>query len=188
MTMRTAFLFFALISVPAYAADYSVTLKPDNTKIHFTLGDVLHTVNGTFVLKSGSIIFDPESGTTSGSIVVDVTSGESGSEARDKRMHANVLESGKYPEATFAPSKIDGVLAVPGTSNVKVYGVFAIHGAPHEVTMDTRVTATSDKLNATIQCDIPYVSWGMKDPSNFLLKVNKIARLTIDIAAPLEKR
>jgi len=188
MTPRMAWLFFALISVPVYAADYSVTLKPDNTKVHFTLGDVLHTVNGTFALKSGNILFDPESGKASGSVVVDVASGESGSEARDKRMRANVLESAKYPEATFAPSKIEGALAIPGTSSVKVYGVFTIHGAPHEVMMDTRVTTTSDKLNATVQCDIPYVSWGMKDPSNFLLKVNKTARLTIDVAAPLEKR
>lgn len=188
MTLRIAWFLFAVITAPAYAADYSVTLIPDNTKIHFTLGDVLHTVNGTFALKSGAIVFDPESGKASGSVVVDVTSGESGSEARDKRMHANVLESPKYPQAIFAPAKIEGPLAIPGTSNVKVYGVFTIHGAPHDVTMDTRVTATSDKLNATLQLDIPYVSWGMKDPSSFLLKVNKTAHLTIDIAAPLEKR
>jgi polyisoprenoid-binding protein YceI len=188
MTLRTSFLFLALTATPALAVDYAVTLKPDNTKVHFTLGDVLHTVNGTFALKSGTIVFSAESGKASGSVVVDVASGDSGSEARDKRMHANVLESAKYPEATFAPSKVEGALAIPGTSNVKVYGVFTIHGAAHDVTMDTRITATSDKLNATIQFDIPYVSWGMKDPSNFLLKVNKTAHLTIDIAAPLDRR
>jgi polyisoprenoid-binding protein YceI len=188
MTLRTFSLLLALTAAPACAADYVITLKPDNTKIHFTLADVLHTVNGTFALKSGTIVFDPDSGKASGKVVVDVAGGESGSEARDKRMHANVLESAKYPEATFAPSRIDGAVPLQGTSNVKLYGVFTIHGASHEVMMDTRVTTTSDKLDATIQFDIPYVSWGMKDPSNFLLKVNKTVHLTIDIAAPLEKR
>src|SRR5215472_9014811 len=95
MTLRVAFLLFALVTAPACAADYAVTLKPDTTKIHFTLGDVLHTVNGTFALKSGTIVFDPESHKASGNFIVDVATGESGSESRDKRMHASVLESVK---------------------------------------------------------------------------------------------
>ena len=188
MTLRVASVLLALGAARVYAADYSVTLKPDNTKIRFTLGDVLHTVNGTFALNSGTIVFDPESGKASGSVVVDVSSGESGNEARDKRMRANVLESAKYPEATFAPSGIEGALALNGTSNVKLFGVFTIHGAAHEITMDARVTTAPDAINAAIRFDIPYVSWGMKDPSNFLLKVDKTVHLAIDVSAPLQRK
>ena len=89
----------------ASAADYSFELKPDNTKIQFTLEDALHTVHGSFSLKRGTIDFSTDTGKASGQVVIDATSGESGSNARDSRMHANVLESKKYPEAVFAPDR-----------------------------------------------------------------------------------
>lgn len=178
----------AALSLPLSAADYRLELKPDATQIRFTLGDVLHTVNGTFRLKRGAIEFDTATGKASGEIVVDVASGESGSGARDSRMHANVLESKKYPEATFAPESVEGALAVPGASSVKLRGKFTIHGATHDAALDVRATATEDRLTAAIGFDLPYVAWGMKDPSNFLLKVEKTVKLTIDASGPLEKR
>ena len=193
MKLRPRTPFFVLLNVaflvsPVFGAAYSVDLKPDNTKIRWTLGDVLHTVSGTFNLERGTIDFDPETGKASGQLAVDVTSGNSGSEARDSRMHANVLESKKYPEATFVPNRIEGALAMPGTSSIKVYGSFTIHGAAHEVVMDAQVITTADQLRATLSFDIPYVAWGMKDPSNFLLKVNKTVKMSIDLSGPLQRR
>jgi polyisoprenoid-binding protein YceI len=186
--MRTAVLAIAVFVLPACAAEYNLDLKPASTKIQWTLGDVLHTVHGTFNLKRGNIDFDPASGKASGQVVVDVASGNSGSEARDRRMHANVLESAKYPEAIFIPSRVDGTLAIPGTSKIKVHGSFTIHGTAHEMTMDVQATVVGDEIHATIAFDIPYVAWGMKDPSNFLLKVEKIVRVSIDAAGQLQKR
>jgi polyisoprenoid-binding protein YceI len=80
-------------------------------------------------------------------------------------MHKNVLESGKYPEATFVPSHFEGRLAVPGTSKVKLFGTFTIHGAAHEITLEAQVTTTPDKMQAAISFDIPYVGWGMNEGS-----------------------
>ena len=188
MNLKNLLLALATFAIPAVAAEYHVDLNPENTKVHWTLGDVLHTVNGTFNLKRGAIDFDPETGKASGQVVVDVASGNSGSQARDHRMHANVLESAKYPEATFTPDRIEGALTVPGTSSVKVHGVFTIHGGSHEVTLATQATTTPDQLHAVLTLDIPYVAWGMKDPSNMLLKVNKTVAMSIEITAPLQKR
>jgi polyisoprenoid-binding protein YceI len=70
----------------------SLELRPENTKIQWTLSDVIHTVNGTFRLKRGHVDFDPATGKASGQVVIHFTSGNSGNEARDRRMHANVLE------------------------------------------------------------------------------------------------
>ena len=178
---------FLALTLPCLAADYSLELKPAATKVKFTLPDVLHTVHGTFNLKSGRIDFNPDTGRASGQIVVDVPSGASGSDARDSRMHANVLESKKYPEATFVPDRIEGALSLNGPSTVKVHGTFTIHGATHELTMDVRTSATADELHATMTFDIPYVAWGMKDPSNFLLKVDKTVQMTIETSGPLQK-
>src|SRR4051812_1628691 len=113
--MRLARLFVAAaaITLPAFAASYTLELKPETTKVQFTLTDPIHTVHGTFSLKRGTIDFDTDTGKASGQVVVDVTSGNSGSDARDSRMHANVLESKKFPEAVFTPDHVEGALVVP---------------------------------------------------------------------------
>ena len=188
MRFGTALVTLAAVAMPAFAAQYSFELKPENTKIQWTLGDVLHTVNGTFNLAHGRIDFDNDTGKASGQVVVDVASGKSGSDARDRRMHVNVLESSKFPEAVFAPDRIDGLLAVPGTSTVKLHGMFTIHGATHEMSVDVQTKTGAEQMTATFAFDIPYVAWGMKDPSNFLLKVNKTVRVAIKAGGTLQKR
>lgn len=186
--IRRALIAFAAFASPVFAATYSLDLKPESTKVQWTLGDVLHTVRGTFRFVRGTIEFDTTTGKASGQVVVSVVSGESGDKMRDGRMHANVLESGKYPEAVFSPTSVEGTLAVPGASSVKVRGTLSIHGASHDVTMDVKATAEADQLHAAMTFSIPYVAWGMKDPSNFLLKVNKAVDIAIETAGPLQKR
>ncbi|MGB6942543.1 MAG: YceI family protein [Bryobacteraceae bacterium] len=165
-----------LLCVPA-AGSMSLDLDPAKTKVQFTLHDVLHTVHGTFQLKSGSIHFDPDSGKASGEIVVDVGSGTSGSEARDHRMHKEILQSQRYPLATFTPDHVDGKLVPQGQSQIDVHGVFQLHGADHELTLHFQVERMGDQYAASTHFVIPYVEWGMKNPSNFLLKVDK----TVDV-------
>jgi polyisoprenoid-binding protein YceI len=186
--MKRAFAAFVVLAASASGAEYSLELKPENTKVEWTLRDVLHTVHGTFQLASGEMSFDPASGTASGRIAIDVTSGQSGSAARDKRMHANVLESKKFPEAVFTPDRIEGKLEIPGNSDVKVHGVFTIHGASHELTMDAKTQATTDSMKAELAFAVPYVEWGMKDPSNFLLKVNKTVEFAVTATGKLTLR
>jgi polyisoprenoid-binding protein YceI len=157
-------------------------LDPAKTEIRFTLHDVLHTVHGTFNLKKGAIRFDPDSGTASGEIVVDVASGASGSATRDRRMHKEILESRRYPEATFKPDHFDGKLVPDGESQIDVHGLFNIHGADHELTLHFQVRRIGNQLTASTHFTIPYVQWGMKDPSNFMLKVDKIVDIDIKTA------
>src|SRR5436305_1775261 len=97
--MKRTLLILLLSTFPLAASESAVELDPARTNVSFTLGDVLHTVHGTFKLKRGSITFDSSTGKASGEIVVDVASGNSGSGTRDKRMHKEILESARYPEA-----------------------------------------------------------------------------------------
>ncbi len=188
MSPATLLLAFAVAVIPASAARYTLDLKPENTKIQWTLGDVLHTVHGTFALKSGALTFDTESGAVSGKIVVDLESGASGSPARDRRMQANVLESLKFPDVVFTPDRFEGKLAVPGTSNVKIHGIFRIHGVEHEMTASVQTKAAADQMSAAIAFQVPYVAWGMKDPSTFILKVNKAVQIDMNATGTLTKR
>jgi len=160
----------------ATAQQIAVNLDPAQTKIQWTLADVLHTVHGTFKLRSGSLTFDSQSGAASGEIIVDATSGESGNHSRDKKMHKEVLESQRYPAIIFSPTHVMGKLTDQGTSNLQVQGVFHIHGANHDLTLSLVVEKSGDTVRASTSFVVPYQDWGMKNPSTFLLKVeNKVS-------------
>ena len=53
-------LFLALTALPGLAREVVVTLDPAKSTVQFTLGDVLHTVHGTFKIKSGEVRYDPD--------------------------------------------------------------------------------------------------------------------------------
>jgi polyisoprenoid-binding protein YceI len=171
-----------LILAPASRAQGSIVqLDPAQAKIEFSLSGNFHTVHGKFALKSSTIQFDPSNGKISGAIIVDATSGDSGNNARDKKMHREILESGKFPEIIFMPGQISGTVAAGGASKVEVAGQFRLHGQDHDVTLPVDVTIDGRNLQIATHLEIPYVQWGLKNPSNFLLRVSDT--VTIDIQA-----
>ncbi|HEY4933763.1 MAG TPA: YceI family protein [Terriglobales bacterium] len=168
-----------LCSVAASAQQVQVTLDPAQTKVNWVLGDVLHTVEGTFKLKSGSIVFDPKTGGARGQIVVDAKSGESGNDKRDAKMHKEVLESARYPEIVFLPKHVTGNLPTQGSATLQVQGVFRIHGGDHDMTLSFPVQADGSRATATTKFTVPYEAWGMKNPSVLFLKVENKVEVTI---------
>jgi polyisoprenoid-binding protein YceI len=178
MKMMTKFIVFILLGLaPALAqgSGQEVTLNfvPSETNVGFTLGDVLHSVHGIFSLKSGQIHFDPVSNAISGKIVIDAASGDSGSVARDRKMNKEILESAGYSEVSFQPDRVEGKVLSTGTSTVQVHGVFRIHGAEHEIEVPAQIELAPDHWKLTVHFAVPYVQWGLKDPSTFILRVEK---------------
>ncbi|HWF14275.1 MAG TPA: YceI family protein [Candidatus Acidoferrales bacterium] len=171
-----------LVSVQtARAQELSVQIDPEQSKVQYSLGSTLHTVHGTFAVKNGSVHYDPSSGQIGGTIVVDATSGQSGNNSRDTRMHREILESVKYPEIVFSPAKLTGVVAADGISRVEVSGRFRLHGQEHDVTLPLDVKVNGKTLDITTRMNIPYVQWGLKNPSNFLVHVSDT--VTVEIQA-----
>lgn len=171
----------ATLAVSAAAQDATFQLDPAHTSVNFTLGDVLHTVRGTFRLKRGSLQVDPATGKISGDIVVDARSGDSGSAARDRKMHKEILESETYPDISFRPDRIEGAVAKQGKSSVRVHGIFNIHGVDREITVPAEVEISTGHWTATVHFTVPYAKWGMKNPSTLFLRVND--SVEIDLAA-----
>lgn len=170
----------ALQSATRVAAQEMVLdLDSAQSEVNFTLPDVVHTVRGTFKLKSGTVRFDPATGKAAGEVIVDVASGNSGSPSRDRRMHKDILESSRYPEAIFAPDRFDGHFEPDGTADLQVHGVFKIHGTEHDVTFPMRVEMKGEQVTATTHFVVPYVKWGMKNPSNFILRVSDKVQIEI---------
>lgn len=166
---------------PAAAQNITLQLDPARTPVKITLGAALHTVHGTFHLKSGTLELDTASGKVRGTIVVDARSGETGNGSRDRKMHKDVLESERYPEIVFRPDRVEGTVAASGKSAVKVHGTFSIHGTDHEITVPADADIGADHWSAHAHFTIPYEKWGIRNPSNLFLHVSD--SVEIDIAA-----
>jgi polyisoprenoid-binding protein YceI len=179
----TFFILLGVASILASAQAQEATLSfvPAQTTVNFTLGDLLHTVYGTFNLKSGMVHFTPATNAVNGNIVVDATSGASGNSARDRKMHQEILESAHYPEVTFRPDRVEGTVSPQGTSKVQVHGMFGIHGDEHELVVPAEVELAPDHWTLMVHFDVPFVKWGMKDPSTWILRVGKT--VVIDLCA-----
>jgi polyisoprenoid-binding protein YceI len=181
-------LFFSLgANVLAAGQEIALGIDPQHTDIDFTLGDVLHTVHGTFRAKSGELHFDPSSRKLSGEIVVDARTGQSGNSMRDRKMHREVLESDRYPEIAFRPDYADGPLSLNKKSLLRVHGVFSIHGTEHELTIPAEVELSPENWTATLHFSVPYASWGMKNPSTLFLRVNDSVEIDLAVAGSVTK-
>lgn len=186
---------FAL-APPLRAQDAVVNFDPATTQVTFTLAATLHTVHGVFKLKSGQIHFDPQTGKAGGAIILDATSGNTDNTSRDSKMHAEILESAKFPEITFAPTQVSGpladLLAGKGTVQLQVAGVFRLHGQDHAMTIPVSVTpasagAPSARFQASTKFDVPYAKWGLKNPSTFVLRVSDTVNLGIQSAVQISR-
>jgi polyisoprenoid-binding protein YceI len=187
-------LLFATCPRATRAQESVVRLDPTNSTINFTLGATMHTVHGTFKLKRGEIHVDAVTGKASGSIVIDATSGDSGDSSRDHKMHAEIIESAKYPEIVFSPSQLNAEpghtlresLEQRGTTQVRANGIFRLLGQDHDVTLDLNVQNDGNgHVEISGAFPIPYIKWGLKSPDTFILRVSDTVQLAIHASAQL---
>jgi polyisoprenoid-binding protein YceI len=172
------------LATAALAQHQNFIVNPEASKVAFSLGGNTHHVDGTFRVQSGSIDFDRSAQTISGSIVVAAGSGNSGDSSRDKKMTSDVLEAVRFADLSFVAKSYQGTIAASGDSTIQVTGVFTLHGTPHDLTVPMQIHIDRETLTAQTRFQVPYVQWGLKDPSIFILKVAKV----VDIELTLEGR
>jgi polyisoprenoid-binding protein YceI len=176
----------AAVAQPSGAGEIVFSLDPAQSKVHYTVGSTLHTVHGTFAFKRGALRIEPASGRAAGEIVVDATSGESGNDGRDKKMHKDVLQSNRYTEVIFRPDRVDGKIPATGTVSAQLHGILTVHGSDHEVTVPAQAELSGDRWKGTVKFRIPYVEWGMKSASTFLLKADSFVDIELEMSGSVQ--
>lgn len=177
----------ALAAGPTAAQSLRLAVQPDAAAVHFLLDATLHKVEGTAILSLAEMTLDPATGAAEGRFVVDATSLETGNRRRDREMHRKVLESETYPEIVFRPERIGGTLPPAGAFEIELEGTLELQGAEHARTLLVRGERDGDRIEATAGFTIPYVAWGLRDPSKLVLRVAKQVEVEIELAAELEE-
>jgi polyisoprenoid-binding protein YceI len=181
-----------LSALPQHAAPQPPTseivldLDPAQSRVHWTLESTVHTVRGSFAFKKGTLRLETSTGKASGEIAVNAASGNSGNDGRDKKMHKEVLESGKYTEVVFRPDRVEGKIAPKGKFTAQVHGVFVLHGREHELTVPVQAEFDGDHWTGSAKFNVPFIDWGLKNPSNLFLKVNHAVEIELEMKGSLQ--
>ena len=96
-------------------------------------------------------------------------------------MKREFLEVTSFPVATFTPQKVSGFNPTASSQKISVTGTMTLHGGNHPMTLEFTVTQDGTMTTATARFAIPYVDWGIKNPSIPFVKVEK--EVTMDIVA-----
>jgi polyisoprenoid-binding protein YceI len=174
-----------LFAFPMLAQHQTLTINPELSNVSFTLGGSGHETQGTFHVQNGTIDFDRTNPKLSGSIVVAAGSGKTGNDSRDKKMTSDVLDAPHFAEVSFAPQSYQGTIAPSSDSTVQVTGTFTLHGTPHQLTVPMQIHIDGANCTAKTHFTVPYVKWGLKDPSVFILKVAKDVDVDLTLAGHL---
>jgi polyisoprenoid-binding protein YceI len=148
-------------------------LDPAKTTITYSLDGWPHHTQGTFKLKRGVVEIDPSTGKISGTITVDAASGDSGHSIRDEEMKSSVLEVDRFPEISFAPRQVLSHGDPQKASPVKVMGLMLLHGVQHAFTIDAVIKRDGNNVAIHSNFLVPFVEWGLHDPSILMFKVAK---------------
>jgi hypothetical protein len=161
----------ALTFAPAALAQHQTfALNPDASEVKIKLNTTHEVVNGTFHIQSGSINFDRTASHISGIVIVAAGSGKTGNDSRDKKMNKDILKVDQFATVSFAPKTYTGTIAASGDSTIQVSGVFTLLGTAHDLTISMQIHIDGFKATAKGQFVVPYVQWGLKNPSFLIWK------------------
>ena len=176
----------AAILAPAAIAQHQIfTVNSDACEVRMKLNTTHEVVNGAFHVQSGSIEFDRSTMKISGIVVVAAGSGKTGNDHRDKNMNKDVLKSDQYATVSFAPKAYNGTIAPSGDSTIQVSGVFTLLGTAHDLAVPMQIHIDGTKATAKTQFTVPYVQWGLKNPSFLIWKADNDVTIDLNLLGQL---
>ena len=187
MKSFTVFALAVLLAPAALAQHQTFVVNPDASEVKMTLKTTHELVNGTFHVQSGSIEFDYSAPPMSGSVVVLASSGKTGNDSRDKKMNKDVLEVERHATISFEPKTYSGAIAPSGDSTIQVTGIFTLLGAPHAITVPMQVHLDGASATAKAHFVVPYIQWGLKDPSFLIWKADHDVAIDLNLVGTLSK-
>ena len=187
MKSFTLFALAVLLAADAMAQQQTFVANPDASEVKMTLKTTHEVVNGTFHIQSGSLEFDRSAAKISGSVAVLAGSGKTGNGSRDKKMNKDILEVEQHATVSFEPKSYAGAIAPSGNSTIQVTGIFTLLDTPHEITIPILVHIEGTTATAKAHFLVPYIRWGLKDPSFLFWKADKDVAIDLFLTGRLSQ-
>jgi polyisoprenoid-binding protein YceI len=116
---------------------------------------------------------------------VDVAKIKTPEATRDVYFRKNVMDTDKYPKATFSLKKtVDvGALADGRTHEVKLKGNLTVHGVTRPVSFTAKTQASPKKAKMVGNIPVTFKDFGIEAPSLGFVKVEKQGSIEFSLAA-----
>lgn len=187
MKSFAAFVLVVALCPAALGQQQTFVVDPAGSTVKMTLNTTHEVVNGTFNIQAGSIEFDRATPKMSGSVIVLAGSGKTGNNSRDRKMNKDILKVEQHATVSFEPKSYAGAIAPSGDSNIQVTGVFTLLGTPHEITIPLVVHLDGATGTAKAHFVVPYVQWGLKNPSFLIWKAENDVAIDLSLTGRLSK-
>ena len=177
---------------PPVTHTLALHLDPEKTRIEWSVGSLLSKLHGNFKLNGGEVIADPKTGVAQGEIEIDAGSGavqsgkfvdgkQTDDATRTAKWQKDVLNSGKYPAIIFHPTSIQGLKEGDGEQTVDAKGTVTLAGMDHPIELTLKLNVKGHDVTAESHFVVPYVKWGLKNPSSGFTRYDN--GVHVDIAA-----
>ena len=91
----------------------------------------------------------------------------------------------QYTTVSFAPKTYTGTIAPSGDSTIQVSGVFTLIGIAHDLTIPMQIHMDGSKAMARAQFVVPYVQWGLKNPSFLIWKAENDVAIDLNLVGQI---
>ena len=184
----------AAAPVQASGAGKVYHIDPTQSEAHYEVaetffqGNRLNLAIGRTKGIAGDVLVDFSNPANSqiGTVVINVNQLTSDEDRRDNFIRNNFLQSAQYPQATFKPTKIEGLPASvkPGDQlTLKVTGDLTVKQTTKPVTFDVTLTANQDKLTGTASTQVALSDFGVGPIQIAMLQTEDKAKLVFDFVA-----
>lgn len=142
---------------------------------------------------TGAIVLDGDGNVVAGEsqIVVGLAGLKSDSDRRDGYVSRRTLETGQYPNATFAVKSIEGLpwpLPTSGEVTVQMIGDLTVKDQTREVTWETVIQAGASESTGAAKTVITFEQFALEKPRvSIVLSVVDEIRLELDFTVVREK-
>lgn len=176
-----------MLAPAAWAQHNTFHVHPDASEVKITLKTTHEVVNGSFHVQTGSVTFGRGDSKMAGSVVVVAGSGKTGNSTRDKKMNHDILKVEQFTEISFEPKSYVGTMAASGDSTVQVTGIFTLLGVPHQITVPMVVHLDGSGAMAKAHFIVPYVQWGLKNPSFLFWKADNDVAVDLNLVGTISE-
>jgi polyisoprenoid-binding protein YceI len=185
MKFFAALVLGVILAPVAVAQHQTFAINADASKVTMKLNTTHEVVNGVFHLQSGSVDYERSASRISGIIIVAAGSGKTGNDSRDKKMNKDILKVDQFATVCFSPRSYTGTILPAGDSTIEVSGVFTLLGTPHDLTIPLQIHMEGTKASANAHFVVPYVQWGLKNPSFLIWKAENEVAIDLNLVGQI---